>query len=70
MKLSESNMLAGGMTFLVLGFAASYFETFGFGVHVFAFSSGLFIGLSLVMNLGYLIRKRGVHTLKRSLSNA
>lgn len=67
MNLSESNMFTLGMVSMVLGIVASFFMNSGLGFPVSAFLSGVFFGLSLVMNLGYLIRKRSVHTLKQSL---
>jgi hypothetical protein len=59
MKLSDERILAIGMISLALGILIGrflYFEYEGFVVT--AFVEGILIGLSIVMNITYLIRKR------------
>ena len=59
MELSDERILAVGMISLALGILIGrflYFEYAGFSVT--AFIEGILVGLSLVMNLTYLIRKR------------
>ena len=59
MLLSEERLLAVGQISLALGILIGrflYFEVAGFSIT--AFTEGVLIGVSLVMNLAYLIRKR------------
>jgi hypothetical protein len=59
MKLSDERILAIGMISLAIGILIGrflYFEYEGFSVT--AFVEGILIGLSIVMNITYLIRKR------------
>jgi hypothetical protein len=59
MQLSDESMLAIGTIALALGILIGrflYFEYAGFLVTDFV--EGILIGLSLVMNITYLIRKR------------
>ena len=59
MQLKDENLLAVGMVSLALGVLIGrflYFEYLGFSVTDFV--EGVLVGLSLVMNITYLIRKR------------
>jgi len=59
MQLNDERILAIGTISLALGILIGrffYFEYSGFSVTDFA--EGILIGLSLVMNITYLIRKR------------
>ena len=59
MKLSDERILSIGMISLAIGILIGrflYFEIAGFSVS--DFTEGILIGLSLVMNITYLIRKR------------
>jgi hypothetical protein len=59
MELSDERILAIGMISLALGILIGrflYFEYAGFSVTDFI--EGVLVGLSLVMNITYLIRKR------------
>ena len=59
MELSDERILAIGMISLALGILIGrflYFEYAGFSIT--DFMEGVLVGLSLVMNLTYLIRKR------------
>lgn len=59
MRLSDERMLAIGTISLALGILIGrfvYFEYAGFSVT--SFIEGVLIGISLVMNIAYLIRKR------------
>ena len=59
MQLEDENILAIGMISLALGILIGRFLTFEFaGFSVTDFVEGVLIGLSLVMNITYLIRKR------------
>ena len=59
MKLSDERILAIGMISLALGILIGRFLNFEYeGFAVTAFVEGILIGLSLVMNIAYLIRKR------------
>jgi len=59
MKLSDERILAIGMISLALGILIGRFLNFEYeGISVTAFVEGILIGLSLVMNIVYLIRKR------------
>ncbi|MFA5364527.1 MAG: hypothetical protein WC325_05025 [Candidatus Bathyarchaeia archaeon] len=59
MQLKDETMLAIGMISMALGILIGrfvYFEVSGFAVSDFV--EGILVGLSLVMNLGYLIMRR------------
>jgi hypothetical protein len=59
MQLSDERMLSIGMISLAIGILIGrflYFEIASFSVTDFV--EGILIGLSLVMNVAYLIRKR------------
>jgi len=59
MKLSDERILSIGMISLAIGILIGrflHFEVAGFSVSDFA--EGLLIGLSVVMNIAYLVRKR------------
>jgi len=59
MELSDERMLSIGMVSLALGILVGrflYFEYAGFSIT--DFMEGILIGLSLVMNLTYLIKRR------------
>jgi hypothetical protein len=59
MQLSDERILAIGMISLALGILIGrflYFEIAGFSVTDFI--EGILIGLSLVMNIAYLVRRR------------
>ncbi len=59
MQLKDENMLAIGMISLALGLLIGRFVNFEYlGISVSAFVEGVLIGLSLVMNLAYLVSKR------------
>ena len=63
MKLSDERILAIGMISLALGILIGrflYFEYDGFSITDFI--EGILVGLSLVMNITYLIRKRKKQT--------
>ena len=58
MKLKDENVLSIGMLSLALGILVgrfTYFEYSGFSIS--DFSEGVLYGLSLVMNLFYLVKK-------------
>ena len=58
-QLSDEKILAIGAISLALGILIGRFLHFEFaGFSVTAFAEGVLIGLSLVMNVAYLIRKR------------
>jgi hypothetical protein len=59
MELSDERILSIGMISLALGILIGrflYFEYAGFSIT--DFTEGVLVGLSLVMNITYLIRKR------------
>lgn len=59
MKLSDERILSIGMISLAIGILIGrflHFEIAGFSVT--DFTEGILIGLSLVMNITYLVRKR------------
>ena len=59
MELSDERILSIGMISLAIGILIGrflYFEIAGFSVTDFV--EGILIGVSLVMNIAYLIRKR------------
>jgi hypothetical protein len=59
LQLKDENLLAVGMISLALGILIGrflYFEYIGFSVTDFI--EGILIGLSLVMNVTYLVRRR------------
>ena len=59
MKLSDERILSIGMISLAIGILIGrflYFEIAGFSITDFV--EGILIGVSLVMNIAYLIRKR------------
>ena len=59
MQLKDEAMIAIGMISLALGILIGRFLTFEIaGFSVTDFVEGVLIGLSLVMNITYLIRKR------------
>ena len=59
MKLSDERILAIGMISLALGILIGRFLHFEYaGFSVTDFIEGILVGLSLVMNITYLIRKR------------
>ena len=59
MKLSDERILSIGMIFLALGILIGRFLNFEYeGISITTFVEGILIGLSLVMNIAYLIRKR------------
>jgi hypothetical protein len=59
MQLSDESMLAIGTIALALGILIGHFLYFEYaGFLVTDFVEGILIGLSLVMNITYLIRKR------------
>ncbi len=59
MRLKDEHKLAIGASTMVLGIFFSRLESVtSSGVPVFSFLSGMFIGLSLVMNLAYLVSRR------------
>jgi hypothetical protein len=59
MQLSDERMLAIGTIALALGILIGRFLHFEYaGFSVTDFVEGIFIGLALVMNITYLIRKR------------
>ena len=59
MQLKDENILAIGMISLALGILIGRFLHFEYaGFSVTAFVEGVLTGLSLVMNITYLIRKR------------
>jgi len=58
MQLKDETMLAIGMMSMALGILIGRFVNFEYsGFSVSAFVEGVLVGLSLVMNLGYLIRR-------------
>jgi hypothetical protein len=58
-RLKDENILAMGMISLALGIMIGRFLHFEYmGFSVTAFVEGILIGLSLVMNLSYLVAKR------------
>ena len=59
MQLKDENILAMGMISIALGILIGRFLHFEYlGFSVTAFAEGVLVGLSLVMNLTYLIRIR------------
>lgn len=59
MPLKDETLLAIGMISMALGILIGRFIHFEYsGFSVSAFVEGLFVGLSIVMNLAYLIRLR------------
>ena len=59
MELSDERILSIGMISLALGILIGrflYFEYAGFSIT--DFTEGVLVGLSLVMNITYLVRKR------------
>ena len=59
MKLSDERILAIGMITLAIGILIGQFLYFEYqGFVVTAFIEGMLIGISIVMNITYLIRKR------------
>ena len=59
MKLSDERILAIGMISLATGILIGRFIHFEYtGFSLTDFVGGILIGLSLVMNIAYLIRKR------------
>jgi uncharacterized membrane-anchored protein len=56
--LKDENMLAVGMISLALGILIGKFLNVDVGFPVTSFLEGFLIGLSLVMNLAYLCRRR------------
>jgi hypothetical protein len=59
LQLKDENLLAVGMISLALGISIGrflYFEYLGFSVTDFI--EGVLVGLSLVMNVTYLLRRR------------
>jgi len=59
MELSDERILSIGMISLALGILIGQFLHFEYaGFSVTDFIEGVLVGLSLVMNLTYLIRKR------------
>jgi len=58
MQLKDETMLAIGMMSMALGILIGRFVHFEYsGFSVSSFVEGLLVGLSLVMNLAYLIRR-------------
>jgi len=59
MALSAQHKLLAGMLTLALGLLFGRFESFLFmDIPVFSFLSGLFMGLSVAMNLAYMVSIR------------
>jgi len=59
MHLRDENMLAIGMLSMALGILVGHFVSFEYsGLSVSVFIEGVLVGLSLVMNLTYLIRRK------------
>ena len=59
MKLSDEKIIAMGAISLAVGILIGRFLHFEYaGFSITDFTEGLLVGLSLVMNLTYLIRKR------------
>ena len=59
MKLSDERILAVGMISLALGILIGRFLNFEYeGISITAFVEGILIGVSIAMNIAYLIRKR------------
>jgi len=59
MQLKDENMLAIGMMSIALGILIGRFVHFEYsGFSVSDFVEGVLVGLSLVMNLAYMIRRR------------
>ena len=59
MKLSDERILAIGMISLALGILIGRFLNFEYeGISITAFVEGILIGVSIAMNIVYLIRKR------------
>jgi len=59
MELSDERILAIGMISLALGILIGRFLHFEYaGFSITDFIEGILVGLSIVMNLAYLIRKR------------
>jgi hypothetical protein len=59
MRLSDERILSIGMISLAIGILIGRFLHFEYaGFSITDFVEGMFIGLSLVMNITYLIRKR------------
>jgi hypothetical protein len=58
LQLKDENLLAVGMITLSIGLLIGQFSNFEYaGVAISSFFEGLLIGLSLVMNAIYLIKK-------------
>jgi len=58
MGLKDETVLAIGMMSLSIGFLVGHFTSFEYsGFSVSAFVAGVLTGLSLVMNLFYLVRR-------------
>jgi len=63
MKLSDERILSIGMISLAMGILIGRFSHFEYaGFSVTDFVEGILIGVSLVMNIAYLIRKRKVQS--------
>ena len=59
MQLKDESMLAIGMISLALGILIGRFLHFEYaGFSITDFVEGVLVGLSLVMNLAYLVRRR------------
>ena len=59
MQLKDESMLAIGMISIALGILIGRFLHFEYaGFSITDFVEGVFVGLSLVMNLAYLVRRR------------
>jgi len=59
LRLKEENLLAIGMIIMAVGLLIGQFTKFEYGgFDVSSFFEGVLIGLSMVMNLAYLYRKR------------
>jgi uncharacterized membrane protein len=59
MRLKDENILAIGMISIALGILIGRFLRFEYlGFSVTDFVEGVLVGLSLVMNVTYLVRKR------------
>ncbi|MCW4029567.1 MAG: hypothetical protein NWE92_07970 [Candidatus Bathyarchaeota archaeon] len=57
--LKDENILAVGMLSLTIGILIGTFSNFEYlGFNVSSFLEGLLLGLSLVMNFAYLVRRR------------
>jgi hypothetical protein len=59
LQIKDDNMLAIGMITMAVGLLIGQFSSFEYsGVEVSSFFEGVLIGLSMVMNLAYLYKKR------------